>query len=53
MLFLLTTATGSALWASEMQKRKQDLVERQATRASAGLNPEYRDDPVDPVLEHV
>jgi hypothetical protein len=40
MLFLLTTAVGSALWAAEIEKRR--LMGRTAPR----VEEEYQDDPV-------
>ncbi|KAH8697097.1 hypothetical protein BGW36DRAFT_377924 [Talaromyces proteolyticus] len=42
MFFLLTSAAGSALWAAEMEKRKQFLEEHRDEE----IAPEYRDDPV-------
>jgi hypothetical protein len=42
MFFLLTSAAGSALWAAEMEKRKQFL---QNQGVEDGL-PEYQDNPV-------
>jgi hypothetical protein len=40
MLFLLTTAAGSALWAAEMEKHKEFLEQRPNNDES-----EYHDDP--------
>ncbi|KAL1962481.1 hypothetical protein VTN77DRAFT_9602 [Rasamsonia byssochlamydoides] len=41
MFFLLTTAAGSAIWASELEQIKRLIEEQRCDRAEA----EYRDDP--------
>jgi uncharacterized membrane protein SpoIIM required for sporulation len=41
MFFLLTTAAGSAIWVSEIEKRKQYLADHRNEIEESG----YRDDP--------